>query len=408
MQVAPLADAEFAALMAPLGPFDGGRIVAGVSGGADSLALALLLRRWGEPFAAVVDHGLRPESGQEATATVGRLASIGVDSALIRLDLPKGSDLGARAREARYRALLQVCRDRGCPDLLLGHHAQDQAETAVLRAARGSGPDGLAGMAAVAWQGDARLLRPLLGIGPARLRATLRSAGLGWVEDPTNRDPLTARGALRQAGRRSGPTCGDMRDAGLARARREADLAEELAATVSLYPTGHAEVRGELSERAWSALLWTVSGQAYPPPRAGIRRLASRRAGTLHGVRVAGGIVAREAAAMAAPVAIAPGVAPGAVWDGRFACAGQAGGFLGGLGEDAARVRGRSGLPAAVLRTLPAVRTGKNLLIVPHLHYPDAQTSRSVAMSFRPRRPLSGAPFAVGMTMDEIGDAQTA
>ncbi len=404
MQVAPLGDAEFAALMAPLGPFDGGRTVAGVSGGADSFALALLLRRWGEPFAVVVDHGLRPESGQEAAATVGRLASIGVDSALVRLDLPKGPDLGARAREARYRALLQVCRDRGCPDLLLGHHARDQAETAMLRAARGSGPDGLAGMAAVAWQGHARLLRPLLGIVPARLRATLRSAGLGWVEDPTNQDPLTARGALRQAGRRSGPTCGDMRGTGLARARREANLAEELAAAVSLYPTGHAEVRGDLSERAWSALLWTVSGQAYPPPRAGIRRLASRRAGTLHGVRVAGGIVAREAAAMAAPVAIAPG----AVWDGRFACAGQAGAFLGALGEDAVRVGRRSGLPAAVLRTLPAVRIGKNLLIVPHLHYPDAQTSRSVAMSFRPKRPLSGAPFTVGMTMDEIGDAQTA
>ncbi len=404
MQVAPFGDREFAALMTPLGPFDPGRaVVVGVSGGADSLALALLLRRWGEPFAAVVDHGLRAESGREATETVRRLAGIGVDSALVRFDLPKGPDLGARAREARYRALLQVCRDRGCPDLLLGHHAQDQAETALLRAARGSGPAGLAGMAAIAWRGGARLLRPLLGADPARLRATVRSAGMGWVEDPTNRDPLTARGALRQAGCRE-PMVAELRAAGLARARREAELAEELAAAVTLYPTGHAEVFGALSEQAWSALLWTVSGQPYPPPRAGVRRLAARRAGTLHGVQVAGSIVMREAASMAPAVA----AAPRAVWDGRFRQSGQMGGLLGGLGDDAARFRRRFGLPSAVLRTLPAVRTGKNLLIVPHLHFPDAQTSRSVAMSFRPRRPLSGAPFTVGIAGDEMGDAQTA
>ena len=405
MQVAPLGDQEFAALMTPLGPFDAGRVVVvGVSGGADSLALALLLRRWGEPFAAVVDHGLRAESGQEAAETVQRLAGIGVDSALARLDLPKGPDLGARAREARYRALLQVCRDRGCPDLLLGHHAQDQAETALLRAACGSGPAGLAGMAAVAWRGCARLLRPLLGADPARLRATLRAAGMGWVEDPTNRDPLTARGALRQAGCRVESMAAELRMAGLARARREAELAEELAVAVILHPTGHAEVFGALSEQAWSALLWTVSGQPYPPPRAGVRRLATRRAGTLHGVRVAGSVVMREAASMAPPVA----AAPGAVWDGRFTQSGQTGGLLGGLGNDAARFRRRFGLPSAVLRTLPAVRAGKNLLIVPHLDFPDAETCRSVAMSFRPRRLLSGAPFAVGIAGDEMGDAQTA
>ena len=407
MQVAPIGDPEFAALMARLGPFGPGRaVVAGVSGGADSMALAWLLRRWGEPFAVVIDHGLRAEAGVEAAVTIERLAAIGVASTLVRLGLSKGPDLGARARGARYEALLRVCHDRGCPDLLVGHHAQDLAETTLLRAAGGSGRAGLAGMAATAWLGTARLLRPLLPVDPARLRATLREAGLSWVEDPTNIDPSTARGALRRERGRFGPALREAALAGSARLGMEAELAGELAAQVTIYPTGHAELHGALSDAAWSALLWTISGQRYPPPRAGVRRLASRRAGTLHGVRVSGCLVMREAAAMSAP---AP-AKTGAMWDGRFLMGSSevATASLGALGDDAAQFGRRSGLPAAVLRTLPAVRAGKNLLIVPHLGFPDAKTSRSVALSFRPRRPLAGAPFAAGVAAYGMGDAQTA
>ena len=231
--------------MAPLGPFGPGRaVVAGVSGGADSMALALLLRTWGDPLAVVVDHALRPGSAAEAATTMDRLAAMGVPARLVRLDgrLPPGPGLGARARAARYDALFDACRTLGRPDLVVAHHAQDQAETVMLRAQAGSGPMGLAGMARLGWRGHARLLRPFLGVDPRRLRATLRAAGIAWVEDPTNSDRSTARGALRS---QPFPAAGLLRAAtataaaaGPARAEHERRLAVELAEIVTLHPSG--------------------------------------------------------------------------------------------------------------------------------------------------------------------------
>jgi tRNA(Ile)-lysidine synthase len=383
--------------MAPLGPFGPGRkLMAAVSGGADSMALALLLRRWGDPVAVVVDHGLRPESAAEAAQTVSRLKALGIPAHQISLAgmLLPGPDIGARARAARYAALLAACGREGLPDLATGHHAQDQAETAMLRMEGGSGPDGLAGMSAVAWRGEARILRPLLPIMPARLRATLTEAGIGWVEDPSNHDPATARGRLRSAVIPVASLVHEATAAGRRRRAHEAALAEELAHNVALLPTGHAEILGPLSEPAWSALLWTLSGRVYPPPREAVRRLAAAcatgAAATLHGVQVRRGLAMREAAAMAGP---APAIA-GATWDGRFRLM-QAvpGAELGPLGNDATRLRRRTGLPFDVVRTLPALRIGGKLLSVPHLAYLAAPTWHSVQVDFWPTRPLAGLPF---------------
>ncbi len=406
MRPEPLQAREFAALMAPLAPFGAARaVVVGVSGGADSMALALLLRDWGAPLAVVVDHGLRPGSQAEARATVDRLSALGVPARLVMLGLRSGPDLGARARAARYAALLQVCRAEGRPDLLVGHHAQDQAETVLLRERAGSGAAGLAGMAALSWRGDARLLRPLLPIHPARLRATLRAASVDWFEDPTNADPATARGALRQQPLPLGPAWARAYDAGRARRRAETVLATELAEKVALYPTGHAGVRGELSEAGWSALLWTISGRFYPPRRGGVRRIAAEGRGTLHGVVVKHGLVTREPAAMSGPV----DAATGAVWDGRFALLlGRQGATLGGLGPAAPLVRRRARWPATVLRTLPALRRKGQLLAAPHVACSETENCCKVDMLFRPSRPLAGAPFHaddVGLGSAE-GDAQ--
>lgn len=371
--------------MARLGPFGAGRrVVVGVSGGADSMALAWLLRGWGAPLAIIVDHGLRQGSAAEASLTHARLAAFGVPARVVRVSLARGPDLGARARKARYAALFAACRDEGLPDLLVGHHAGDQAETVVLRARQGSGPAGLAGMAAIAWHGDARVLRPLLTIAPERLRATLEQARIAWVEDPTNRDPATARGALR-AGRVPRPDP----NAGRRRAMAETALADELARAVAIMPGGHAEVHGPLSEAAWSALVWTVSGREHPPGSAAVYRLARAGQGTLHGVMARHGAVARESTGAAVAAA------PGAVWDGRFVVLhGDARLQLGALGTDAAVTRTRPGPPAFALQTLPAVRLDGKLLAVPHLAYPDAATCRSVDVVFRPMKPLAGAPFA--------------
>lgn len=389
--------------MAPLGPFDAERRVAvAVSGGADSLALALLLAGWGRPLALVVDHGLRPGSTGEAAVTLRRLAALGIPARLLHAHLQPGPALAERARSARYALLAGACRDAGLADLLLGHHLRDQAETLLLRRAGGSGPAGLAAMALVAYADAVRLLRPLLAIQPDRLRATLRQAGAGWVEDPTNADPATPRARLR---------AGPLRDPGLAaqlateaarhgtvRAAGEAADATSLAA-VAIHPEGYAHVTAPLSPSGLSALVWTLSGAAHPPsPQAVARFDAGLHPGTLHGVRIAGAgrlgpgwLIAREAAAMEPPVPACER------WDGRYRLAGPApdGAELGELGADAARLRHLSPLPSFVLRTLPTLRKGGAIISVPHLCYPDASACRSVPLLFCPARPAAAAPFRV-------------
>ena len=127
--------------MAALGPFGAcKRVAVAVSGGSDSMALAVLLAGWGQPTALVVDHGLRPESGHEAAATASRLAALGVAARVLPINLTFGPALAVRARAARYLAMGEACRSAGLTDLLVAHHAQDQAETLLLRRRAGSGP----------------------------------------------------------------------------------------------------------------------------------------------------------------------------------------------------------------------------------------------------------------------------
>jgi len=389
--------------MAPLGPFDPERrVAAAVSGGADSMALALLLAGWGKPLALVVDHGLRPESAAEAAATLQRLGSLGIPARLLHAHLRHGPALAERARSARYALLAGACRDLGLADLVLGHHQRDQAETLLLRQASASGPAGLAGMAMAAYVDAARLLRPMLAVPPDRLRATLRHAGVGWVEDPSNANPATPRARLR-----AGPLlypgavvrlAGQAARHGAARSASEASAAASLAA-VEVRPEGYVHVRAPLPPAALSALIWTLSGAAYPPSTQAVARFdAGLHPATLHGVRIAragrlgpGWLIGREAAAMEAPVP-----AP-AQWDGRYRLAAPApdGTTLGALGDDAARLRRLSPLPSFVLRTLPTLRKGGALLAVPHLCYPDAEACRSVPLLFCPARPAAPAPFRV-------------
>jgi tRNA(Ile)-lysidine synthase len=194
----------FAAAMDRLGPFEPGpALAAAVSGGADSMALALLANEWvrkrgGSTLALVVDHGLRPASADEARITVERLTRLGMPARLLRLaDLKQGPALAERARIMRYEVLSDACRKAGILHLLLGHHAADQVETLAMRVLRGSQTHGLAGMAALRETTSLRLLRPLLGIEPALLRSFLTARGTDWIEDPSNHDMRAMRPRLR-------------------------------------------------------------------------------------------------------------------------------------------------------------------------------------------------------------------
>lgn len=391
--------------MAAAGPFGADRRVAvAVSGGADSTALALLLAGWGRPAALIVDHGLRAESASEAASTAARLTGLGIPARVLPpLGLARGPALAERARTARYAALGTACWDAGLTDLLVAHHAQDQAETLLLRHRAGSGPTGLAGMALVSHGDTFRVLRPLLPILPARLRATLQHAGAAWVEDPSNSDLATPRARLR-AEFHDGTAVpvselyDEARRHGLARHSQEALAADELARIVSLLPGGIAAIAGSrISAAALSALLWTVSGARHPPARAAVAHLADRlRPATLHGAAIlptsGGWLVGREASAQAPAVPAQRGTK----WDGRFLLLADPpeSSMIGPVGDDAARLRRWSELPAALLRTLPAIRCKHALFAVPHLSYPDRESCRAVPIVFCPSRPAGPTPFA--------------
>ena len=195
--------AEFAALMEAVGLATAtAPLAVGVSGGPDSMALAFCLRRWAgdKPvIALIVDHQLRPESGAEAETTRQRLTQLGLRAEILRWEHPPVTTrLHSVARKARYALLLAACRRHGVTRLLLAHQREDQAETILMRLAKGSGVDGLAGMAVASVVDGVQLLRPLLGLPKARLIATCDAAGLPYILDPSNAAAKYARGRLRR------------------------------------------------------------------------------------------------------------------------------------------------------------------------------------------------------------------
>ncbi len=183
--------AAFAATCAERGIGDGPLAVA-VSGGPDSLALLLLAATAfpGRTRALTVDHGLRAAAAGEAALVAAVCAGLHVPHATLRWEGEKpGGSLQAAARAARYRLMRGWCAANAVPSLLTAHHADDQAETLLLRLARGSG-GGLSGIRARRDLGDGvTLLRPLLGVRRTALAAIVAAAGLTPVDDPANRDP---------------------------------------------------------------------------------------------------------------------------------------------------------------------------------------------------------------------------
>lgn len=169
-------------------PFSDEVIAAGVSGGADSLALVLRLKEAGrEVVALTVDHGLRPESAAEAAYVATVMKKFGIEHHILTWTEKKPSAaIEAAAREARYRLLCGWCREHGVSVLATGHHRRDQAETFLLRLQRGSGLYGLSAMLPVSEREGITVIRPQLEDAPDDLRDYLRRCGIEWVEDPSN------------------------------------------------------------------------------------------------------------------------------------------------------------------------------------------------------------------------------
>jgi len=175
------------------------RVLAAVSGGADSTALLLLLSRLSAQcgfalLAVHVNHGLRAAADRDERFASSICASLSIPFFAKKLVLPKADEAGAR--EARYEALGAVARENACSHIALAHHRNDQAETLMMRLIRGS-VEGLGGMREDTPRKDFHLWRPLLSEDPADLKAFLRAESISWAEDESNQDDRYLRNFLR-------------------------------------------------------------------------------------------------------------------------------------------------------------------------------------------------------------------
>jgi tRNA(Ile)-lysidine synthase len=429
----PLSLGEFTASLASIVQFESSPFLAvAVSGGPDSLALAILADRWarergGQICALTVDHRLRPESGDEIQRLGAWLSARAIrHEVLVWTGAKPRTGIQEAARVARYRLLDAWCRDHACLHLMTGHHRDDQIETHLIRRRAHSGPDGLAGMSAIRELADCRLLRPLLGVPGNRLVAFLEAERQPFISDPSNLDPAFERSRLRQGdGRPAGKEgnsrlLGEIRVLGRTRAAHEHERDTHLARFVSLHSAGFAlldpammpNTPPEMAERLLTAVTAAIGGASYPLRRARIARLlanlAARRGHTVGGCRFIRWreriLVTRELAKAAPPVLLRPGER--IVWDRRFEIMmprADGGPFtIGYLGlPESPRLDRRTlqlrqaGLPRLLLSILPGVWDEKGIATVPHLGYRREGVVGLPQVVFRPVNPLTQAGFAV-------------
>ncbi|MEM7566775.1 MAG: tRNA lysidine(34) synthetase TilS [Pseudomonadota bacterium] len=271
------ADALFARFADP------GCTALAVSGGADSTGLLHLAAAWRargkgrDLFVLTVDHGLRRDAKAEAKAVCRQAEMLGLPYRTLALGLGSATDQ-AGAREARYAALEAAARDAGATHLATAHHQDDQAETFLLRLARGSGLRGLTGMADSRPLQGIMLVRPFLTVPKARLVATCRARGLTWADDPSNADGRYARAGLRPhlpLLAELGLTAGRLADTAARLARAQAAIDEAVAAALAearvfengllRFPSAVWNAPDEVSLRALEAVLRAVDGGAFPP-----------------------------------------------------------------------------------------------------------------------------------------------
>lgn len=195
--------AQFDAALGALCPRGLSRLGLAVSGGSDSVALMRLAHMWVDRLdlqVVTLDHGLRPEAAFEAEQVARQAKSLGMTAKVLRWNGWDGrGNLQDAARRARQRLIADWARSAGIEAVALGHTLDDQAETLVMRLARGSGVDGLGAMAPARQAKGVLWLRPLLDMRRADLRAWLSAQGIGWIEDPSNFDQGFTRTRAREA-----------------------------------------------------------------------------------------------------------------------------------------------------------------------------------------------------------------
>ena len=369
-----------------------------VSGGSDSTALMHLMSDWCAPrtiplCVATVDHKLRPESAGEAR-TVRRMAEgLGLGHATLVWDGYDGQgNTQGEARNARYGLLADWARGLGLEAVATGHTADDQAETVLMNLARGSGVDGLSGIARAHTRFGVRVIRPLLGLGRSDLRAWLQGRSVGWIEDPSNEDQTYQRVRARKALEALAPLGittraleGTAQRMSAAREVLEGAAAEaaervtrEDAGDIVIRRRAFLDLPRELRGRLLAgALVWVASARFRPRAAAlegAERMLAMGKATTLHGCLIyphrGETRVTREAGGTLA----APLKGGAAIWDTRWdvKAKGLEGAEVRALGEAGLKQLGRErpkDPPRRTLAAAPSLWRDGQLLACPHAAY---------------------------------------
>jgi len=263
------------------------KIAVGVSGGADSLALVLLLdevfKNSGCRLSAItVNHHLRPEADAEAAYVARLLAGYGIEHHILDWHHEEiVSGVEEKARTARYALIREWCRKQGIVNLMTAHHRKDQAETFMIRLQRGSGADGLASIAPVSQRDGMNLIRPLLNFAPEALREYLTNRKISWMEDGSNDCDDFLRVKIRKMLPRLEQEIGlsEARIAGTAKALNDVKeyfdglcrdfIAENMKkwenVAYSVRPDKLNSLHLEVRKRVWAILLKEIGGSGYAP-----------------------------------------------------------------------------------------------------------------------------------------------
>ena len=425
-------------------PSQSPRVAVAVSGGPDSMALALLVHHWvqqrgGRCIALTVDHCLRAESSWEAQKVAVWMRDCGIVHEILTPENPPPSGAGqAWARQCRYSLLEEWCRGAGIVHVLLAHHRRDQEETLLIRQESGSGRLGLSGMPAVSTKDYVRLLRPFLEVSPNDLRVFLKAKNQQWIEDPSNKDSRYARGRLRSG--IAGGACAEA----ITTSRKpvvqpfspqdrfvfEKGVDALLAQTAVISHFGFAHLDVDRLQRApldvsvccMRRVLACIGGLEYLPSEkksqdvlVGLFSCSSRRGYSLGRclVRPCGGgaLVVREERGMLSRNM--DSFQREFLWDGRFLvtkkqvdpCAFMVS-PLGGRGVEVVQSSGAfsdlwSSIPKLVWPTLPALWKGKVLAYVPYVGYVSEEARVSLATApiirFAPYHSLGSCTFRLAV-----------
>lgn len=372
-------------------PAPSGLLGVAVSGGSDSLALLHLLNDAFGPGmlrAVTVDHGLRPEAQDEAQMVAEVCDRLNIPHTTLRwTGWDRRGNLPDQARRARYALMAEWGQAQGVTQIALGHTADDQAETLVMRLARGAGAEGLAAMTPRRTQDGVTFLRPLLPVRRSALRDYLDGKGQDWVDDPSNEDTRYDRPRIRKAMpdlARLGLTV----DALTTTARTLRSASDTIAHYAAVEARSHVRIdRGDvlipqealrdmpadIQRRILQAALRWIAGGDYPPRSAAMDRLTEAvlqgdpmpLAGCLATVRDGTIRLTRELAAVATTTA-----RPGDLWDTRWRLHGPSlpGDHIAATGEAGLALCPDwrdAGLPRTTQLAAPALWRGDTLIAAP-------------------------------------------